>query len=107
MSELCPITLRTAQGFVREHHRHNDPQCGHKFSIGLTVDGVLVGVVTVGRPIARAYEDGFTAEVTRCCVLDGQRNANPGSPRNGVSWGGAVSSMPPQSGRRGRWATEK
>ena len=55
MSELCPITLRTARDFVREHHRHNDPQWGHKFSIGLTVDGVLVGVVTVGRPIARAY----------------------------------------------------
>lgn len=36
----------------------------------------MVGVVVVGRPIARALDDGYTAEVTRCCVLDGQRNAN-------------------------------
>ena len=76
MSELCPITLKTAREFVQEHHRHNDPQKGHKFSIGLTVDEELVGVVTVGRPIARALDDGFTAEVTRCCVLENERNAN-------------------------------
>jgi len=76
MSELCPITLRAAQAFVREHHRHNDPQQGHKFSIGLTENGQLVGIVTVGQPIARTQNDGYTAEVTRCCVLEGHRNAN-------------------------------
>ena len=76
MSELCPITLRAAQAFVREHHRHNEPQHGHKFSIGLTDNGQLIGIVTVGQPIARAHMDGYTAEVTRCCVLDGHRNAN-------------------------------
>src|SRR6185437_1547211 len=31
-------------------------------------------VVIVGRPVARASDDGFTAEVTRCCT-DGSRNA--------------------------------
>jgi hypothetical protein len=36
----------------------------------------LIGIVTVGQPIARHQCDGYTAEVTRCCVLDGQRNAN-------------------------------
>ena len=76
MSELCPITLRAARAFIQEHHRHNEPPHGHKFSIGLTENGRLVGVVTVGQPIARAQSDGYTAEVTRCCVLDGQRNAN-------------------------------
>ena len=35
-----------------------------------------MGVVVVGRPIARAQDDGYTAEVTRCCVLAGQPNAN-------------------------------
>jgi hypothetical protein len=73
---LCPISLRIARDFVREHHRHNSPPQGHKFSVGLTADGELVGVAIVGRPIARAQDDGFTAEVTRCCVLDNQRNAN-------------------------------
>jgi len=28
----------------------------------------------VGRPVARHYDDGYTAEVTRCCT-DGSKNA--------------------------------
>ena len=74
--EICPVTLKDAQAFVKEHHRHNDPPQGHKFSIGLTDGGCLVGVAVVGRPIARGNDDGYTAEITRCCVLDNQRNAN-------------------------------
>jgi hypothetical protein len=35
----------------------------------------VVGCVVVGRPCARGNQDGWTAEVTRLCVLDGQRNA--------------------------------
>ena len=73
---LRPITLQTAQNFVKEHHRHNSPPQGHKFSIGLTNNGNLVGVVIAGRPIARAYDDGLTIEVTRCCVIENERNAN-------------------------------
>ncbi len=76
MTRLCPITLRQARDFVRLHHRHNDPQTGHKFSIGLTENSELIGVVTVGQPIARRQCDGYTAEITRCCVLDGKPNAN-------------------------------
>lgn len=74
--ELRPITLRAAQGFVNENHRHNEAPQGHKFSIGLWIDDKLTGVVIVGRPIAKANDDGLTAELTRCCVLDGQMNAN-------------------------------
>ena len=73
---IRPITLREAQDFVRAHHRHNDLPQGHKFSIGLMDGGRLIGVVVAGRPIARANDDGYTAEITRCCVLDGRRNAN-------------------------------
>lgn len=29
----------------------------------------------VGRPVSRHFDDGWTAEVTRLCVLDGHRNA--------------------------------
>ena len=76
MIELCPITLRAAQDFVREHHRHNEPASGHKFSIGLKDGGTLIGVVTVGQPIARHQCDGYTAEITRCCVLNSYPNAN-------------------------------
>jgi hypothetical protein len=76
MSKLFPITLREAQGFVKENHRHNSPPQGHKFSIGLNDGSKLIGVVITGRPIARAFDDGYTAEVTRCCVLENNRNAN-------------------------------
>jgi len=76
MTELFPITFRAAREFVGEHHRHNEPPQGHKFSIGLKSDGKIIGVVMCGRPIARAHDDGYTAEITRCCVLENQPNAN-------------------------------
>ena len=38
-------------------------------------DGIkIVGVVMVGRPVARHLDNGWTAEVTRCCT-DGTKNA--------------------------------
>lgn len=73
---LRPVTLREARAFTDAHHRHNQGTQGHKFSIGLTRDGQLIGVVTVGRPVARGLDDGRTCEITRCCVLEGERNAN-------------------------------
>lgn len=47
---------------------------GHKYSIGCAKDGEVVGVCTVGRPVARALDDGWTLELTRCCT-DGTKNA--------------------------------
>lgn len=73
--EIRPISLRAASAFIAEHHRHNKPPRGHKFSIAAYVDDTLVGVATAGRPIARHYDDGFTLEVNRTCT-DGTRNAN-------------------------------
>jgi hypothetical protein len=75
-AHICPVTLRDAQAFVRQYHRHNDPPQGHKFSIGLAAGSRLVGVVVCGRPTARALDDGYTAEITRCCVMDNMPNAN-------------------------------
>jgi hypothetical protein len=70
-----PVTLKTAQEFVRVNHRHNKPPIGHKFSVGLYDGDRLVGVATAGRPVARMLDDGLTLEVTRTCT-DGTRNAN-------------------------------
>ena len=68
------MTLATANAFVKAHHRHHGIAAGYKFSIGLIDDmGDLRGVVVVGRPVARHYDDGYTAEVTRMCT-DGIRN---------------------------------
>lgn len=74
--ELFPIALREAREFVEQYHRHNAAPHAHKFSIGIKEDGRLVGVVVVGRPISRHLDDGRTAEITRCCVMEGKTNAN-------------------------------
>lgn len=48
---------------------------GHKFSVGVANDDVLVGVAIVGRPVARHLDDGQTLEVTRTAT-DGTANVN-------------------------------
>lgn len=72
--QLVPVTLREAKAFVERHHRHHRAPQGGLFAIGAAKDGEVVGVVIVGRPVARMLDDGWTAEVTRCCT-DGTRNA--------------------------------
>lgn len=73
--KIRPISLKAAQDFVRQHHRHNKPPVGHKFSVGLFDGEQLLGVAVAGRPVARMLDDGLTLEVTRTCT-DGTRNAN-------------------------------
>lgn len=74
MLETVPVTLKEAARFVAEHHRHHPRFTGARFAIGVAVDGEIVGVAVVGNPVAREFNDGFTAEVTRLCT-DGSRNA--------------------------------
>ena len=57
---LVPITYREACAFIEEHHRHHLPPQGYKFAIAVA-DG-------------QCFDDGVTAEVTRCCT-DGTKNA--------------------------------
>jgi hypothetical protein len=74
--KVVPITLRQSQDFVRMAHRHNKPQVGHKFSIGLENKwGLLIGVASAGRPVSRHLDDGVTLEVNRTCTF-GDDNAN-------------------------------
>jgi hypothetical protein len=72
--ELQPISYPEACAFIREYHRHHLPPQGWKFGIGVNDGERVVGVVTVGRPVARALDDGWTLEVTRCCT-DGTSHA--------------------------------
>lgn len=71
---IVPTTLEEANAFVALHHRHHDPVVGHKFSIAAAADSKVVGVVIVGRPVARRLDNGWTLEVNRLCT-DGTRNA--------------------------------
>jgi hypothetical protein len=81
---IIPITQRRAAAFVVEHHRHNKPSRGAKFCLGVIDEaGTLRGVAMVGRPVARSYDDGLTAEVNRTAT-DGCPNAN--SALYGAAW---------------------
>lgn len=71
MITAVPVTMREANAFVASHHRHNKPVRGARWAVGASDGGGMVGVALVGRPTARALQDGTTAEVTRCCVIDG------------------------------------
>lgn len=74
MLELQPITYKEACAFIDQYHRHHLPPQGWKFGIAVNDGEKVVGVVTVGRPVARRLDNGWTLEVTRCCT-DGSHNA--------------------------------
>jgi hypothetical protein len=65
-----PISSQEAVEFVLNFHRHNGRPASVKFAVAVSDGDRLVGVAIVAHPIARALDDGFTAEVVRCCVLD-------------------------------------
>lgn len=72
--EIRPITLREANAYVAQHHRHNLPVNGHKWSIACYDGERLCGVAIAGQPIARKLDDGLTIEIRRVCT-DGTYNA--------------------------------
>ena len=74
MMEARQISLREANAYVIQYHRHHDRAVGHKWSLAAYQDGRLCGVAIVGRPTGRRLDDGKTLEVTRLCT-DGTRNA--------------------------------
>src|SRR5690606_24256079 len=74
MLTITPITLREANAYVDRHHRHHKPVRGCIACVAVCNGETVVGVAIVGRPVARGLQDGWTAEVTRCCT-DGTRNA--------------------------------
>lgn len=69
-----PLTLGRANALVAAMHRHHKPVVGHRFSLGAWAEGVLVGAIVVGRPVARNTNPDQVAEVTRL-VTNGARNA--------------------------------
>lgn len=72
--EIRPITFREASDFINKYHRHHKATVGHKFSIGLYEEEVLVGCAVCGRPVSRYLDDGLTCEINRLCT-DGTKNA--------------------------------
>ena len=72
--EIVPCTIREANAFVRQHHRHHRPDSRNRFAVAVARAGKVCGVALVGNPRARMLQDGWTCEVTRCAT-DGTRNA--------------------------------
>jgi hypothetical protein len=81
--ELTPVNWKTACEFIRAQHSHHLPPQGWKFGVGVAADNVLVGVITVGRPVARYLDNGLTLEITRCCT---DRTPHAASMLYGAAW---------------------
>lgn len=71
---VVPLTLKQANELISRLHRHHKRVQGHRFSLGVELDGQLVGACTVGRPVSRELPAYSTAEVTRL-VTDGTPHA--------------------------------
>ena len=68
------VELPTANAFVEAMHRHHAKVLSHRFSIGAVLEGQLIGVAIIGRPVARLSDARTILEVTRLCT-NGQPNA--------------------------------
>lgn len=68
-----PMELKEVQKYIDANHRHHKASHRDKFRIGCEVNGKIVGVVQVGRPVARRLDDGKTLEVLRLCT-DGTKD---------------------------------
>lgn len=69
------MSIGKAKEHIASLHRHHKPPVGALFAVGVADEsGKVVGVATVGRPVARMLQDGYTAEVTRVAT-DGTPNA--------------------------------
>lgn len=80
---IVPVNRDQAFAFIAAWHRHHPPPVANVWAVGVASGDTLVGVATVGRPVARAYQDGQTCEVTRVAT-DGTANAC--SALYGASW---------------------
>ncbi|MFW7348444.1 MAG: XF1762 family protein [Pigmentiphaga sp.] len=65
--QLLPVSVRCANAFVQEHHRHHRPVQGAKFALAVALSDrdVICGVAIIGHLVARHLDDGWTFEVTR------------------------------------------
>jgi hypothetical protein len=89
MLTIVPIELAEANAFIVKHHRHHGKVIGWKFGVACADEnGTVVGVATVGRPVSRHLDNGWTLEVNRLCT-DGTPHA--ASMLYGAAWRAAKS----------------
>lgn len=71
---IKPISLKKANEYVINNHRHHNKVQGHKFSLSVWNEDSLCGVAIVGHPQSRRIDNESTLEVLRLCT-DGTYNA--------------------------------
>jgi len=75
MLRIVPASRADVSTFVSSVHRHHRPAVGDVFRLAcVDAGGQVRGVASVGRPVARQLDDGWTLEVNRVAT-DGARNA--------------------------------
>lgn len=72
--KIIPITLKEANAFVKDKHRHHNGTIGCKFAIGVVDEDKLVGCAICGRPVSRHLDYHLILEINRLCT-DGTHNA--------------------------------
>ena len=80
--QVRPITIKAANEFIRQHHRHHRPTVRNNGKWALAChdeNDVLVGVAITASPVSATYMDGDTLEVSRLCVT-------PGAPKGACSF---------------------
>ncbi|NPD66282.1 hypothetical protein HN018_23660 (plasmid) [Lichenicola cladoniae] len=65
---LTPISFPAARAFIARHHRHCGPPHAWRFGSGVMNGSSLMGVVTVGNPVAPAFNGRGIVEVNRLCI---------------------------------------
>lgn len=83
---LVPAVWADVQAFIEAHHRHHPKPAGMKFCIAVAVGDEIVGVASIGRPVASSFDDGWTLEVNRSCVVPDADARNANSMLYGAAW---------------------
>ena len=81
-----PLTRDEVEAFIGRYHRHHLPPVGWIFHVALARGEDVVGVATVGRPVARGLDNGHTVEVTRVCTLDDPIAKHAASKLYAMAW---------------------
>ena len=65
---LTPVSFPVARAFIARYHRHCGPPHAWRFGAGVMNGSALMGVVTVGNPVAPAFNGRGIVEVNRLCI---------------------------------------
>lgn len=66
--QIRPVRFAAARAFIVRHHAHCPPPVAWRFGASCWNGPSLLGVVTVGNPVARAFNHRGIVEVNRLCV---------------------------------------